>query len=391
MTTVAIDARWIGPTPSGVGVYTLELLRRLPRLAPDWHFHLLFASEKLRLQTLENGNLGACVNVTAEVLDYGIFAPAGQLRLPRRLRQLGATLFHTTNYLMPYLAFPRGGAAGACGRCVATIHDVIPLLLRDHAPRSRKSRLLPLFRLCLRQSLLRSGAVITVSETARRDLLAALGADATTARRVQVVYNGVDERFQPAPHPEGLPCRTLLYVGRLDPYKNVVTLIRAFAQLRHAGLTETRLLIAGPDDPRYPEARRAAANLGLDDAVRFLGYVSHEDLIAAYQRADLLVNPSRYEGFGIPLIEAMRCGVPVVCCDGGAQAEVVGKAALVVPPGDTQALAEAMRRVLLDEPLRRHLTAAGLARAAHFSWDRAAEQTLAVYRRLLSPAAGGAA
>jgi glycosyltransferase involved in cell wall biosynthesis len=384
---VVVDARWIGPAPSGVGVYTTELLRRLPLLAPDLHWHLLFGTPALLKRTLAETGLEGRENVAAETLPYGIFAPEGQWLLPRRLRDLRANLFFSPNYMIPYRAFAPGGQGGpGCGRCVATIHDVIPLLLRGHAPRSRKSRLLPLFRVCLRQCVRRAAAVLTVSQTSQRDIVKALRLAPAEAGRVQVVYNGVDDRFVPPTAPPRAETRTLLYVGRLDPYKNVVTLVRAFALLRRQCRLPLHLLIVGPDDPRYPEARRMVADLDLQDAVTLLGFLDRWELVAAYQESSLLVNPSCYEGFGLPLVEAMRCGLPVVCCDGGAQAEIVGDAALLVPPEDTHALSDAMLRVLTDEPLRAGLVARGLARARDFTWERAAAETLAIQRRILEGA-----
>jgi alpha-1,3-rhamnosyl/mannosyltransferase len=371
-------------------VYTRELIRRLPALAPDWHFHLLFADEALRTRELDACGLNGVDRVTSERIPYGIFAPEGQIRLPRHLQALRADLFHSPNYLIPYLAFPPPDTRRQACRCVTTIHDVIPLVVPDHAPQSRKSRLMPLFRLCLRQSIRRSDAVITVSQTSRRDMIRALSLREVDASRIQVVYNGVDPRFVLAatpPAPGTVPA--ILYVGRLDPYKHVVTLIRAFGQLVRQSGTPAHLLIVGPDDPRYPEARQVANDLGLADQITFLGFLRESELVAAYQEATVLVNPSGYEGFGLPLVEAMRCGVPVICCDGGAQREIVGEAARIVPVGDTQALTDALADVLDDAELRAHMIAGGLLRARQFDWDRTAAETLDIYRQALAGEGNG--
>jgi glycosyltransferase involved in cell wall biosynthesis len=388
---IVIDARWIGPTPSGVGVYTVELLKRLPALASDWHFHLLFDDDDLRLRVLEECGLAQNDMVLSETLPYGVFSPEGQLRLPRRLRAIRADLFHSPNYMIPYLAFKPGPGGRGCGRCITTIHDVIPLLFRDHAPQSRKSRMLPLFRYCLRQSVLRSDAVLTVSRTSRDDIVRALGLAGAEAAKIEAVYNGVDERFVPTTvQVPTRSMRTILYVGRLDPYKQVVTLVRAFGQLLRQKKEEPlHLLIVGPDDPRYPEARQVTSALGLDDHVTFLGFLSNRELVSIYQESALLVNPSCYEGFGLQLIEAMRCGVPVVCCDGGAQPEIAAQAARIVAAGDTQALTDAMLGVLGDAVLRTRMVTAGLSRAKDFDWQKTARETLAVYRRVLAGESAG--
>ena len=381
---IVIDARWIGATPSGIGVYTIELLRRLPALEPEWQFHLLFNDDALRARVLEQCGLTDNERVVTKMLPYGIFSIEGQLRLPHLLRQMRANLFHSPNYMIPYLAFSRNAAEQGAIRCVTTIHDVIPLLLRDHAPQSRKSRMMPLFRYCLRQSVRRSDAVLTVSDTSRRDIIRVLKLNETDAAKLKTIYNGVDARFEPPPAdaPRG-KVRTIIYVGRLDPYKHVVTLIRAFNHVRRNVRDPLHLLIIGPDDPRYPEARRATADLGLTEHVTFLGFIEHDELAAAYQEAAMLVNPSSYEGFGLQLVEAMRCGVPVVCCDGGAQPEIVGEAARIVPVGNAQALADSMYDVLTDKALSARLGAAGMARARDFDWPRTARQTRNVYRRVL--------
>lgn len=382
---IVFDARWIGSTPSGVGVYSAELLRRLPTLAPRWQWHLLFQSETLCRDVTQACRLADKTNVTTEILPYGVFSPEGQFRLPNRLNALAPDLYFTANYMMPYRAFPQP-KRGKGPKCVATIHDVIPLLLKKHAPRSRKSRMLPVFRWCLRQSIRRADMVLTVSEASRRDMIRALKLPPAQSARIRVVYNGVDERFRPPDKSIVSATSTLLYVGRLDPYKNVVTLIRAFDILHRQQGGNMQLLIVGPEDERYPEARRMVSALGLEANVSFLGFLANDDLVSAYQEATMVVNPSSYEGFGLSLVEAMRSGIPVVCGNGGAQPEIAGKAALVVPAGDTHALADAMGRVLSDPRLRQRLIERGLSRAADFSWDRTAAQTMACFREILESA-----
>lgn len=272
-------------------------------------------------------------------------------------------------------------------RCVTTIHDVIPLIMPDHAPKSRKSRMFRLFVRCLRESVARSDAVLTVSEASRRDLVASLRLDDAAAARIRVVYNGVAAHFgaegrRPVETEVSAP-RTLLYVGRLDPYKNVVRLVEAFADVRARTGWPLSLVLVGPPDPRYPEAVERAHALGVAEAVRFTGFVTDAALAEAYRTADLLVHPSRYEGFGLQLAESMRCGLPVLCTDGGAQPEVVGDAGEVVPAGDTRALAEAIGRLLSDSARLRDLQRRGLARAARFDWDAAAAQVAATYKNAL--------
>lgn len=171
---VVIDARWIDTFPSGVGVYTQELLRHIPRMEPAWDFHLFFKNDEIKARVLDECRLGELANVTSEVLPYGIFSLMGQLRLPRKLKALGADIFHSTNYMIPYLAFNSASRhEGGC-RAIATIHDVIPLVVPNHAPRSLKSKMPAVFRQSLRQSVRHSSSVITVSETSRNDMVKVL-------------------------------------------------------------------------------------------------------------------------------------------------------------------------------------------------------------------------
>ena len=384
MKTIVFDARWIHPEPSGIGIYARELLRRLPRLAPELDFVVLFNQADVCRRTLAETDIDALPNVRGHLFDAGIFAPRSQWRLPVELRRLGASVYHSPNYLLPYAAFPvdRPGRV----RAVTTIHDVIPFVVPNHAPRSRKMRLWPLFVWCMRQSVARADAVITVSDASRDDLIRVLRLPPRRADRVRRIYNGVDAGFSPAPSGE-LPAtadpaapRTLLYVGRLDPYKNVELLVQVFARLRERLPFPLRLRIVGPPDARYPQAAEAVRALGLEGAVAFEGFLAADGLVQAYRDATVLAHPSRYEGFGLQLLEAMRSGLPVVCTTAGAMPEVVGEAALLTPPDDADAFLQALERVLGDPALADRLRRAGQAQAARFTWDRTAEATLALYR-----------
>ena len=142
-------------------------------------------------------------------------------------------------------------------------------------------------------------------------------------------------------------------------------------------------MIVGPYDARYPEARQHAYNRGISENVTFLHDASDNELLDAYKTATVLVNPSLYEGFGLPMLEAMKCGTPVICADGGSQREISGGAAEVVPPSDGPALVAALEKVLSSKETRDAMTQKGLKRAAEFTWDRTVRQTLEVYRSAL--------
>ncbi|MDQ2806637.1 MAG: glycosyltransferase family 4 protein [Chloroflexota bacterium] len=266
---------------------------------------------------------------------------------------------------------------------VITVHDLIFLRYPDRFPRLKRLYLTALAGASLR----RARRIIAVSAATQRDLTTLLG---IAPHRVTVVHNGVDlARFAPQPpaavaafrHAHDVPARSILYLGTLEPRKNLPTLLRAYAAVR-AELGNVPLLIGGGKGWFYAEIFRVVRELGLDDgrAVRFLGYVPDADLPMWYNSATVFVYPSEYEGFGLPPLEALACGLPVIAADRSALPEVVGDAGLLVDPHSVGALAAALRAVLTDAAVAERLHEAGPAQAAHFPWTRAAHETLAVYR-----------
>jgi glycosyltransferase involved in cell wall biosynthesis len=242
-----------------------------------------------------------------------------------------------------------------------------------------------------RRGIRKAAHLICVSEATKRDLVRYLG---IPGEKMTVIYNGVDHNvFKPCNEQNTSCFRSpyLLYVGSERPRKNLKVLLRAFSLIKKQGrpFDSLKLLKVGPagrsDDFRkatLDEARR----LGLESEIHFVERMSDQELAVAYSNAVALVFPSLYEGFGLPIVEAMACGCPVITSNVSSLPEIAGSAALLVDPNDGAALAEAMRRVILDQDLRGRLRAQGLLRAIDFSWDRTAEATFAVYKRIL-PAA----
>ncbi len=384
---IAIDARWIFPRISGIGAYTRELLSALARLDANNDYTVFFNRADVRDRTAREAGLLDHPNFALRLLPWGVFAPLSQLALPGLLHRERFDVFHSPNYMIPLPAFPRFRAGRT--RAVVTIHDVIPLLFPDHAPRSRKSRVFFLYRWLMAEIARRADMIIAVSEASRVDCLAKLHISPERADRVCAVPNGVSARFKPplegaAPrrHPEDrTSVRTCLYVGRADPYKNLDGLLRAFAKIHGELPFPLKLVMAGPRDDRYPEAPALARELGVADQVVWTGYLSDSELVHHYQQADLLVLPSRYEGFGLPVVEAMACGTPVVCSTAAALREIAGTAALFAEPDDISGLAQNMRNILTQPALSARLAHDGLLQAARFTWTRTATETLAVYQR----------
>jgi glycosyltransferase involved in cell wall biosynthesis len=271
-------------------------------------------------------------------------------------------------------------------RRVVTIHDAIGF--RDPGGYPWLNRLLQ--RRYLPAMLPNVDAVITVSRHARADLEHFLPRLPLPAYVVPPALSGQfrpvrEEERRPALARLGLQRPYILSVGAMQERKNLRRLVRAFARL-HARRPEYQLVLAGPTLWRYTSLWDEIAQAGVTPHVVIPGYVADADLAALYSGAALFAFPSRYEGFGMPVLEAMACATPVVCSNTTSLPEAAGDAALLVDPLDVEALAAAMQRVLDDQPLADRLRRAGTARARLFSWDRAAAQTAAVYRRLLGPA-----
>lgn len=225
--------------------------------------------------------------------------------------------------------------------------------------------------------------LIADSEATKRDLLQYCQ---TPPEKVTVVYPGYDPNFAPVRDPArlagiceryGIPTPYVLYVGTLQPRKNLLGLLDAFAVLAKED-QETHLVIAGKKGWLYQPLFAHAEQLGLEERVHFIGYVPQEDLPVLISGARVFVLPSFYEGFGLPVLEAMACGTPVICSDVASLPEVAGDAAILVDPHNTEELAGALSRVLGDPDLRRNLAERGLQRVRHFSWQKCAEQTLQI-------------
>jgi alpha-1,3-rhamnosyl/mannosyltransferase len=240
------------------------------------------------------------------------------------------------------------------------------------------------FRLIVALAVRTATKVLAISAATRDDL-------ARTFRmpheRICVTHLAADAAFYPRPADESasvraryrLPEDYLLYFGINKPHKNLLRLVEAYARLRHA----PPLVLAGRADPRYPQARHRAAAFGMADRVVFVGDVASVDVPALYSGATLFIFPSLYEGFGLPPLEAMACGVPVLCSDRSSLPEVVGDAALTFDPTDIESIADAMQRGLADGDLRASLRERGRVQAARFSWERTAQATLAAYREAI--------
>jgi glycosyltransferase involved in cell wall biosynthesis len=343
VTRIAIDADVLGRRRTGDETYVAALLREL-RDAPE-EIYAITRRPDLIPSGIEALELPARSQLTRMTLG-----------LPRVLRRLHPDLAHFL-YAMP---------PGYRGTSVVTIHD----LSFEHLPdvMGRKDRLL--FKTQVPRSARRADRVLTGSEWTKRDLVERYG---LPEEAIVVTPYGVDAVFHPdGPRVEG---HYALFVGAIQPRKDPLTAVEALALLN----SDLKLLLIGAEKLGADRVRKAVARLGLDRRVDWRGHVETEELASLYRGAAVLVFPSRYEGFGLPVLEAMACGTPVVACTAGAIPEVAGEAAVLVEPGDPVALAGGIERALAD---RDRLVSAGLERARRYSWAETARRTLDVYREL---------
>ncbi|MHA1568037.1 MAG: glycosyltransferase family 4 protein [Alphaproteobacteria bacterium] len=365
---IAIDARAVTDEASGVGVYTRTLIRGLAGRDDGDQYHLV-SNRRVHLPA----DLPENFRILQEPHHIGNFWL--QWQCPGLLRREGVEVFHGTNFLAP-LRSP-------CPT-VLTVHDLSSLLFpRLHTRRNNLvQRLLP-------RAVKRARLVIAISENTKRDLIEHLR---VPPEKIRLVYNAPAENFGPAVDEAyqqavikrlSLPERYFLFVGTLEPRKNVTRLLEAFARYSRLHENGTKLLLVGSEGWGSRDVRKTHRQLGLGERVRFVGYVDHADLPAVYRQAKALVMPSVYEGFGLPIVEAMACGTPVIAAANSALAEVAGDAAVLIDPDDAAGLAESLIALSSDERVRERCVQAGLAQAGRFSLAAFAEATHRVYREAL--------
>lgn len=375
---IGIDARFISDHFPGIGRYVYHLVLALASLPHDHELVLLhnpdIPNTRHDMGALLSAPSLTCLPITARPFSWG-----EHVQLPALARTLRLDLLHSPYYIKPYAGLP-------CPS-VVTIYDLIGRRFPQVLP--RKGRIV--FNLATWLALHTAQHIITISHSARDDVVQDYH---IPAERIAVTHLAADERFCPQP-PDvvaavrakyAIPRRYTLYLGANKPHKNLERLVLAWAQLatEQAGAHGNHLVLAGHQDPRYPQARHLVQQLGIGDTVTFLPNVDDADLPALYSGAELFVFPSYYEGFGLPPLEAMACGTPVLCANTSSLPEVVGNAALLVDPFRVDDIAGGLTRLLLNPPLRAELREKGFRQAKTFSWERTAQATLAVYEAVAS-------
>jgi glycosyltransferase involved in cell wall biosynthesis len=362
---IGIDARKLHDF--GIGTYIRNLVRHLARIDRQTEY-VLFCRGDDRTSL---GSVGE--NFRTVVETAGNYSVAEQVRVPLALRREGVTLFHAPHYVLPPLV--------SC-RSVVTIHDCIHLMFPQYLP----NRLAHAYaRTAISLAARRATRVLTVSESSKRDILRFVK---MPPDKIDVIYNAYDERFGVEPREEDvvrvreryqLHDEFVLYAGNVKPHKNLERLIQAFDLVRRRGLDHLKLILIGDEISKYAALRRAVHRHQLHKYVRFLGYLPEGTLAVMYRLAGVFVFPSLYEGFGLPPLEAMASGTPVVTSNLSSLPEVAGDAAVLVDPYEPAAIADGIYRVLTDESLRRNLRQRGLARARQFSWEASVRRVREIY------------
>jgi len=368
---IGIDARLIHYSQAGIAQYTTHLVKALAKIDRSNQYYLL-QSRKETTPLVDAHNFAR----------RGIWTPSHHSLehyiLGLEVANLRLDVLHSPDFIPP----KRNPLAKF--KTVITVHD-LAFLIYPHFLTKKAAR----YYGQIDRAVRRANHIIAVSESTKADLGRFLG---VSDSKVTVIYEAANPVYKPMPKEEAwkkanklypnLPRDFLLFVGTLEPRKNIPTLLDAYKIMRDSYKQDpVKLVLAGSPGWLFDGIFQKVQDLGLEGEVLFLGRVPTSALVALYNAALALVHPAHYEGFGLPTLEAMACGTPVVTTNVSSLPEVVGDAALLVSPDDAEEMAVAMWRVISDERLRKTLSQKGLNRAKAFSWEKAAQETLEVYRK----------
>lgn len=375
--TIAIDIRKILRPKTGIGKYIEQLVRHLAEIEAEFEY-LLLGDRPINSEEIPDGcryvHLGRFYRETGKVAQ--IYSPFWlNLFVPKFLTLENVALFHGPNFVIPIKT--------DCP-CITTIHDLAFLKVPGAYTKIYRNYI----KFQVKNSVSRAAAIIANSQTTKRDLISLMQ---VPKEKIYVIYHGIESKFysqKDRDFLEGvrekfrLPQRFLLNVGVIERRKNIETLLEAAAPLIRDRLTEG-VVLAGKDGLGAEEIRKFAAKIGVVEHLRFLGYVPDDQLVGLYNLAQCFVFPSWYEGFGMPILEAMACGCPVVASESSSISEVAGEAALFFPPGSAQVLEVKLRQVLTSKRLRDEMVKKGYSWVGRFTWQQCAQEHLRVYRKVL--------
>ncbi len=374
---IGINARYLQNTRTGIEQQIYHILLHLKMLDRNNEYVLFLNSNKK--VSVDIVDLGFRYEVSRFPTTNQILKIAWQhLYLPCRIKNLRIDVFHEINFIAPFFK-----------QCptVITVHDLAFKFVSDSFTLRNRLYIEQL----MKRSIDTSDRVIAVSECTKKDIMLNYK---IKEQKVKVIYPGIDESFHPITDLKekisnlvkakyGITRNFILTVSLISPRKNLINLIRAFTRLKKKGAIDHQLVIVGKKGWLFKEVFEEAATSNYKKDIIFCGFVPQDDLVMLYNAADVFTYPSLYEGFGLPLLEAMACGCPVVTSNLSSIPEVCSDAALLVDPHDPAGLADAIFRILADSCLKKSLVEKGRMRASAFSWRRTAEETMRLYNSLI--------
>lgn len=370
---IGIDATALPPQPVGAGNYIIQLIRALSDLDVKDEF-VIYAQRKGQV-LINLPKHDRFEWIILEDRNPGFRLIWEQTLFPKLINETGVELLHSLHYTRPIFL--------PCAS-VVTFHDMTFFLYPELHTRIKQL----FFPLAIRASARLADALITNSENTRRDAIRVLG---IPPEKISATRLGVDPGFKPISdngikkviaEKYSLPERFILYVGLIEPRKNLPMLIKAYKQYIDEG-GNYHLVLVGNYGWMYEEVLKQIVDLELEREVHFTGYIPQEDLPLVYNLSSLFVYPTIYEGFGLPVLEAMACGVPVITTNVSSLPEIVGGAGILVPVDDVDALYRAIKSVLGDEDLQIEMIQKGISRASKFSWQQTAKLTYLVYQKAM--------
>ncbi|MBU1992373.1 MAG: glycosyltransferase family 1 protein [Patescibacteria group bacterium] len=364
---IGIDCRMYSPAFTGIGRYVLELTENLFKLDKQNEYVLFFNNPEYKYFKPPNER------VKKVLVDAGHYSFAEQTTFLKKLNKEKLDLMHFTHFNAPLLYNKP---------FIVTIHDLTLTLFPGQKMTNFTHRMA--YHAVIKHAVKKAKHVIAVSNNTKNDLGKFLKAD---TNKVSVVYEGIAPEFKPIKGHKlelvrgkyDIQKPFLLYTGVFRSHKNLVNLVKAFAVIRKNYKLDIQLVITGREDKYYPEVKNTIEQLGLQNEIVMPGLVPEEDLISLYSTATIYVFPSLYEGFGLPPLEAMQCGTPVVCSNASCMPEVCGDAVLFFNPNDLSDIAEKVHTLYKDKNLQKKLIKKGLEHVQKFSWEKMAKETLKLY------------
>ncbi|MFB0519465.1 MAG: glycosyltransferase family 4 protein [Acidobacteriota bacterium] len=370
MVKIGIDIRKI--RDYGIGTYIENLISQFSRFDSENQYILFCRPQDMEGLPQLGENFHPVVDRSAH------YSLREHLSLSRKAKRLNLDLYFSPHYVLPLLT--------SC-QAIVTIHDVIHLLFPENLPRKGAYYYA---RFMMGRALAKAEKVVAVSHHSGADIQRLFP---RYASRVEVIHNGIDPRFFRQPGEDELlrakggfqiDYPFILFVGNLKPHKNLTNLLKAFALLRGRRERGLKLVVAGGERDKSAQIREIIDRLSLGAEVRFLGYVNKEELCCLYHLAELFAFPSFYEGFGLPPLEAMACGTPVLSSNLSSLPEVLGDAAFMVNPHQVEEIAEGMQQLMENRPLREELIRRGAQQAKRYSWEESARRYLALFTQILA-------